>query len=45
MFQDTILSKYTSKRTKLHHIFIFFSGKLAYAPEHPSICVQPYFDC
>ena len=29
--------KYTPKRTKLHHIFKKFSGKLAYAPKPPSI--------
>ena len=32
--------KYTSKHTKLHHIFKIFSGELKYAPELPSICVQ-----
>ena len=34
--------KYTPKRTKLHHIFPKNSEELAYAPEHPSICVQLY---
>ena len=29
--------KYTPKRTKLHHIFKIFSGKLAYAHEPPSM--------
>ena len=28
----TLLKIYT-KRTKLHHIFLIFSGELAYAPE------------
>ena len=32
IFQDTIWSKDTPKRTKMHHIFKIFSGELAYAP-------------
>ena len=29
IFQDTLWSKYTPKRTKLNHIFQIFLGKLA----------------
>ena len=35
IFQDTISSKYTPKRTKLHHIFKTFSGSIC--PRAPTI--------
>ena len=39
-FQDTIRSKYTPKRTKLHYNAPNFQGELAYAHEPPSIYVK-----
>ena len=44
IFQDTLRSKFTPKSTKLHHIFLIFSGELAYAPEPLAyVCNYNYY--